>query len=110
MGGRSGKCLVLGLGMLALSASIAVAGPCFPESRNLGSPLAFPGAPKPYYEEKRLPYLMNYADQAAHSLGMREGRMDLFSSRPVQNSYMPVVSGGLGGNGAMIRLQWRPGQ
>lgn len=107
MRGRTGTCLFLGL--LALPAAAWAAH--FPDNSHLGSPLAYPGGPKPVYEDAKRPYPMNYTDEAAQTLGFRDGRLDLFSSRPVENNpFVPVLSGGLGGGGAMLRLQWRPGQ
>ena len=53
---------------------------------------------------------MNYADEAAQTLGVKDGHLDIFSSRPEpNNALVPTFSGGVGSDGAMIRLQWRPG-
>ena len=54
---------------------------------------------------------MNYADEAVQNLGFRNGHMDVFTAKPADNqSYLPTFSGGLGGDGAMLKLQWHPGQ
>ncbi|HVU04496.1 MAG TPA: hypothetical protein VHE30_22215 [Polyangiaceae bacterium] len=76
------------------------------------SPTDYPGAPRPVYpDEVKLPYAMNYADEAVESLGFKNGHMDLFSTKPSKtNPYLPTFSGGLGGDGAMLKLQWHPGE
>jgi hypothetical protein len=76
------------------------------------SPRDYPGAPKRVYQDDvKQPYAMNYADEAVQSLGFKNGHMDLFSTKPApQNPYMPSFSGGLGGDGAMLKLQWHPGE
>ena len=54
---------------------------------------------------------MNYADEAAQTLGVKNRQLDLFSAKPAENtSYLPSVSGGVGGDGAMFKLQWHPGE
>jgi hypothetical protein len=109
MGSSASRSLVLAISLLTLSGTAALAGR-FPNNSRMDWPLQYPGAPKPYYEEKKSPYPMNYADQAAQAMGVRNGRMDVFSSKPASNNpFMPSISGGLGGDGAMVRLQWRPG-
>ena len=55
------------------------------------------------------PYAMNYTDEAAQTLGVRDGKWEAFdvhSSDPL----MPSLKGGIDNGGAMISLQWRPGQ
>ena len=71
--------------------------------------LQYPGAPKPVREEAKSPYDMTYTDEVAHSLGVRDGHMDVFSTSPV-SSYMPSFSAGVDGGGAMLRLKWHPGE
>jgi hypothetical protein len=51
---------------------------------------------------------MNYADEAAQSLGVRGGRWEAFDTGPTSsNPFMPSLRGGVDSGGAMIRLQWR---
>ena len=53
-------------------------------------------------------YPMNYADEAARSLGVRGGRWEAFDTGPTSSSpFMPSLRGGVDSGGAMIRLQWR---
>jgi hypothetical protein len=75
------------------------------------SPTNYPGAPKQVYDDVKTPYAMNYSDEAAQALGVQNGHMDLFSAKPVENqTYLPSFSGGLGGDGAMLKLKWRTGE
>ena len=56
-------------------------------------------APKPVS-----PYPMNYAEQVASSLGLRDGGVALYDApQTARESYVPSVSLG----GTMIRLRWR---
>ena len=105
MRGLIGKCVIL-----AICPTLAWAAPV-PGANRLAAPLSFPGKPKPYYDDPKPPaFAMRYTDEAAQTLGFRDGHMDVFSSRPVDNNpLVPVFSGGLSGGGAMLRLQWRPG-
>jgi hypothetical protein len=109
MRGRTAAILVLS--MMAATPAWAGFGPRVPGANSLAAPLSYPGAPKPAApEQAKQPYAMNYTDEAAQTLGVRDGRMDVFSTRPASRSgLMPTISGGLGGEGAMLRLQWRPG-
>lgn len=50
------------------------------------------------------PYAMNYADEAAQSLGMKEGKWEAFQSR---DSLMPSVRGGLDGGRPTLILRWQ---
>jgi hypothetical protein len=71
----------------------------------------YPGAPKPVSDSNPSPYAMNYADEAAQTLGVHDGHMDVFTAKPADNqSYLPTFSGGVGGDGAMLKLQWHPGE
>ena len=109
--GNATRVLVLATGILALcgTASLAAAS-LADDNQRLTSPLRYPGAPKAPNDDPHSPYAMNYMDEAAQTLGVRDGQMDLFSTRPVaHNPLVPVVSGGLGGDGAMLKLQWHPG-
>lgn len=88
----------------------AFAAPQIPMQNHVGGILRYPGAPKPVADDPRpSPYAMNFADEAARSLGVQNGRMDVFSTRS-SSSYMPSISGGVGGDGAMLRLRWHPGE
>ena len=54
------------------------------------------------------PYPMNYAEEAAQTLGVSSGKWEAFdtgSSAPL----MPSLKGGVDAGGAMVRLQWRAG-
>jgi hypothetical protein len=104
MRGRIGVCFIL-----ALWPAWAWAAPT-PGADRLAPPLAYPGKPKPAYDEPKPPFAMRYTDEAAQSLGFRDGSMEVFSSRPLHNNpLVPVFSGGISGGGPMLRLQWRPG-
>jgi hypothetical protein len=81
-----------------------------PNQDHLSTTLQYPGAPKPVYEDRKLPYAMNYTDEVAQNLGVKDGHMDVFSTRPASSSYIPSISGGVGGDGAMVRLRWHPGE
>jgi hypothetical protein len=76
--------------------------------------LAFPRPapyPIPHVQESQVqepshPYARNYTDEMAQSLGIRDGRWEVFdigSSHPL----MPSLKGGIDGGGPMLRLQWR---
>jgi hypothetical protein len=108
MGGAT-RALLLAASLLAFGGTAALAmSPS--DNSHLVTPLHYPGAPKPVHDDPQSPYPMNYSEEVAQSLGVRNGHMDVFSSRPAANDpLMPVVSGGLGGDGAMLKLQWRPG-
>ena len=103
--------------MVGLAVAVLASGPVSAHVSPLGagpmvSPREYPGAPKPVHDEGMTsPYAMNYTDEAAQTLGFRDGHTDVFTVKPRANqSYLPTFSGGLGGDGAMLKLQWRPGQ
>ena len=54
------------------------------------------------------PYAMNYADQAAQSLGVENGRWEAFDTGN-GNALLPALKGGIDNGTAMIKLQWQPG-
>lgn len=60
-----------------------------------------------YRDSQPRPYAMNYTDEAAQRLGVRDGKWEAFNSR---DPLMPSVKGGMDGGRPMISLQWRPGQ
>ncbi len=55
------------------------------------------------------PYAMNYTDEAAQTLGVRDGKWEAFNTHS-SDPLMPSLKGGIDHGGAMISLQWRPGQ
>jgi len=86
------------------------AAPSIPTQNHVSGLLRYPGAPQPVYDDPGpSPYATTYVDEAARSLGVRNGRMDVFSTR-ASSRYMPSISGGVGGDGAMLRLKWYPGE
>ena len=100
---------VLGVALLAASFSPALARKTYIDGAASLSPSDYPGAPRPV-RDPDAPYAMNYADEAAQSIGVRDGHVDVFSTKPAENqSYLPSFSGGLGSDGAMLKLQWHPG-
>jgi len=52
------------------------------------------------------PYPMNYADEAAQSLGIVHGRLDLFSFPSRQHGIVPDVKGGIDRGRPTLKLQW----
>jgi len=60
-----------------------------------------------FAETQSQPYAMNYADEAAQTLGVREGKWEAFTPR---SSDMPSVKGSMDSGRPMLILQWRPGQ
>ncbi len=102
--------IVVGIALMASCISPAAARTPFGAGPII-SPTNYPGAPKPVYDDPKTPYAMNYADEAVQTLGFRQGHLDVFSAKPADNrSYLPSFSGGLGGDGAMLKLQWHPGE
>ena len=104
--------IMVGVALLAVSFSPAMARMSTLGVGPITSATNYPGAPKPIYNDGNTsPYAMNYADEAAQTLGFRNGHMDVFTAKPAENrSYLPTFSGGLGGDGAMLKLQWRSGE
>ena len=75
---------------------------------NLSTP-NYPGAPRPVIQDDAAPYAMNYAEEASQRLGVHNGHMDVFSTQPASGgSAIPTFSGGIGSDGAMLKLQWHP--
>jgi len=62
-----------------------------------------------YQGQPSQPYAMNYSDEIAQTLGVKNGRWDAFDTGPSRNIFVPSLSGGVDRGGAMIKLQWRPG-
>jgi hypothetical protein len=48
---------------------------------------------------------MNYTDQMAQSLGVKNGGWEAFKSN---DPMMPSLRGGIDGGAPMLKLQWRP--
>jgi hypothetical protein len=59
-------------------------------------------------QNKPQPYPMNYADEAAQTLGVKDGRWEAFATRS-RDPLMPSLRGGIMDGAAMLRLQWHPG-
>lgn len=79
---------------------VPISAPPFPIEHVVASALAAEANPSPYP--------MNYADQAARSLGVSGGRWEAFDTGTSSSDpLMPALRGGIDGGGAMIRLQWR---
>ena len=58
-------------------------------------------------DDQATPYAMNYTDEAAQRLGVKDGKWEAFNSR----SSDPIsLRGGMDSGRPMISLQWRPGQ
>ncbi len=110
-GAMKKKLLILAVFLGAAYGTPAAAGVSIPGQNHVSGILRYPGAPKPVYDDTGPPYAMTYVEEAAQSLGVRNGRMDVFSTQPSSSSsYMPSISGGVGGDGAMLRLKWHPGE
>jgi hypothetical protein len=62
-----------------------------------------------YADNTPQPYAMNYSDEAAQTLGVKDGRWEAFNTQS-SDPLMPSLKGGIDHSGAMISLQWRPGQ
>ena len=102
--------ILLLIGLLGVSGGTPALAMSVPNQDHLSSALHYPGAPKIVYDDHPAPYAMNYADEAARNLGIKDGRMDVFSTHPDSSSFLPSVSGGVGADGAMLRLKWHPGE
>lgn len=99
--------LCFGTIALALAALAAGSGTAWALSPPEGN------APWPTENQRRLhlaenqpqPYALNYTDQVARRLGLREGRWQAFAPR---SGELPALQGGLKGGRPMLILQWRP--
>jgi hypothetical protein len=60
-------------------------------------------------EQTAQPYAMNYSDEAAQSLGVNDGKWEAFDTGS-SSSLMPSLKGGVDSSGAMVQLQWHPGE
>jgi opacity protein-like surface antigen len=61
-------------------------------------------------EQTAQPYAMNYSDEAARSLGVKDGKWEAFDTGSSSSALMPSLKGGVDSNGAMVKLQWHPGE
>jgi hypothetical protein len=59
-----------------------------------------------FADNRSQPYAMNYADEAAQSLGIRDGKWEAFSTHS-SDPLVPSLKGGIDSGGPMLRLQWR---
>ena len=57
-------------------------------------------------DRDRTPYAMNYTDEAAQTLGVKDGKWEAFTTTS-SNPMMPSLNAGADSGGAMIKLQWR---
>jgi hypothetical protein len=58
-----------------------------------------------YADTQTTPYPMNYADDAARTLGVKDGRMQFTGASA--DPLMPSVNGGVDSGRPMLKLQWR---
>jgi hypothetical protein len=69
-------------------------------------------APIPHVQDARFadrdktPYAMNYSDEAAQTLGVKDGKWEAFSTSS-SSPLMPSLNAGADSGGAMIKLQWQ---
>ena len=55
-------------------------------------------------DQAALTYPMNYADEAARTLGVKDGKLDVFAT--AGGGAMPAISGRIDGKGPALRLRW----
>lgn len=80
--------------------------PAASQPRPFGTDMVSPRLPN---DGPQAPYAMNYADEAAQTLGIAHGQLNVFSLRPSRDAgLMPNVSGGIDRGGVTLKLQWRP--
>lgn len=90
--------------------ALTVAGPATAQSRYVEPKIITSPQPQPP-SDKATPYPMNYTDEAAQTLGVKNGHLDVFSVQPKSDdSLLPNVSGGVDHRGAMLKLQWHSGE
>jgi hypothetical protein len=108
---QSAEKIMVGVALVMLSFSPAMARISTFGATPITPASNYPGAPRPVYDDVKTPYAMNYSDEAAQTLGIQNRQLNLFSAKPAENSsYLPAFSGGVGGDGAMFKLQWHPGE
>lgn len=62
-----------------------------------------------YAQNQAQPYAMTYTDEAASSLGVKNGRWEAFDTKS-SDPLVPSLKGGVDHGGAMFKLQWHPGE
>lgn len=60
-----------------------------------------------YADSQAQPYAMNYADEAAQTLGVHDGRWEAFDTHST-DPLVPSFKGGVDSGAAMVKLQWSP--
>jgi len=94
---------------LLLVLVLALSAPAIAQTRNNDSnnipPLQLPvDKPDP-------PYALNYTDEAAQTLGIKHGNVDLFSGDSGRDDgVIPDVKGGIYHGRTMLQFQWRLAQ
>lgn len=96
-------------GIILCSGAVLLLG-CLP-GHAFSRPDPNPGYPVPHVQESKLkeptqPYVRNYTEDMAQSLGMRDGHWEVFDGGSA-HSLMPSLKGGIDSGGPMLRLQWR---
>jgi hypothetical protein len=94
--------------VLAAAALIAAAIPAqayrMPETN---APAAIPHVQDVRFNDAgKTPYAMNYTDEAAQTLGIKDGKWEAFSTKS-SSPLMPSLKAGADSGGAMIKLQWQ---
>lgn len=90
--------------------ALTVACPAAGQLRNAEPKIITLPQPQPL-PDKTTPYPMNYSDEAANTLGIKNGHLDVFSVQPKSNdNLLPNLSGGVDHGGAMLKLQRHPGE
>ena len=56
-------------------------------------------------QQPAAPYAMNYTDEAAQTVGVRDGRWDVIDTGTSRSGLVPNVSGGIDRGNPMIKLQ-----
>jgi hypothetical protein len=102
---------MIGAVLAVASMNPAMAHQSYVDGAVSASPSDYPGAPKRIQDNDAAPYAMNYSEEAAQAMGVRDGQMDVFSTDSAESrSNLPYLSGGVGAEGAMLKLQWHPGE
>lgn len=60
-----------------------------------------------YADSQPQPYAMNYADEAAQTLGVHDGQWEAFDTHST-DPLVPSFKGGVDRGAAMVKLQWSP--